>query len=72
MQQYIDILEKNLNAHEIKSGYTQDIGIAIAALHKEWFNSDVSLNCRDCVISAANRVFSYYKNTYKPKHEPTT
>lgn len=59
------VLENNLQAHSIGSGYSMDCSMALAVLHQEWFKQPFPTSCRPCVIAAAGRVFNYYINTYK-------
>lgn len=55
----IEILRKNLQAHEIGSGYTDDCMGALIEAHKRWFNRSFPTHCKPCVISAAKRCFNF-------------
>lgn len=63
------ILSKNLEAFKRGSGYTDDVVEAIQVMHLFWFKTSVPSACKECVISALNRVFNQYINLYDT---PTT
>lgn len=65
----IQTIKDNMNAHQLGCGYSHNIIDAVAVLHQEWFKQPMSYSCKPCVISCKNRVFNYYQNTYKIKHD---
>lgn len=58
------VISTNLENFKRGAGYTDEVPKAIATLHKEWFGQVPAITCRECAISALNRVFKHYLNVY--------
>lgn len=63
------IISQNIEAYKRQSGYTSNVAEAVNTLHQHWFNTRVPMNCKECAISATNRIFKQYLNLYDT---PTT